>query len=287
MVSEVSSYSASETGGIFLGTIENSVWYIIESIDPGYENSIRHQAYFEYDIHYVNHLANIRNRLYNKDLVLLGLWHRHPGSMDTFSSPDKETNKRFAERLSTGAISAIINIDPSFRITMYYISSPGLEYTTIKNVRNGDEFIPKEYLALKNPDYFLNKINSEIKTPGSKAGKLPDQLISVFENEYSKYLSKLKDYELEVEMKERSIVLRLKSVVTSADIPKTVTVVFSAKKNKKIGVLFDENPRVYEYAENIVQKYINVRKRKIIEQAAIKDDLSQYGSMSSGLKNAK
>jgi proteasome lid subunit RPN8/RPN11 len=287
MVSEVSSHSSIETGGIFLGTIENDVWYIIESIDPGYENSIRHQAYFEYDINYVNHLANIRNRLYNKELALLGLWHRHPGSMDTFSGPDRETNRRFAERLSTGAISAIINIDPSFRITMYYVSSPDLKYTTIKTVEKGDEFIPKEYLALKNPDFFLNIINNETRVSGNKAEKIQDQLISAFENEYSKYLSKQKDYEFEVEQKKDSIILKLKRAVENTDIPEAAVVVFSVGKNRKIGVQFGGISNTYEYTENIVQKFINAKKKKTTEQAGKKDDLSQYGSMSNVIKNAK
>jgi proteasome lid subunit RPN8/RPN11 len=147
IVSEVSLFSDIETGGIFLGTIAHNNWYIIESIDPGYENSVRHHAYFEYDVKYVNHLANVRKALYEKELVLMGLWHRHPGSMDTFSSPDMETNKGFVDKLPSGALSAIINIDPQFRITMYHFT-PAMRCTKCKKIYVGDEHIPRENIIL-------------------------------------------------------------------------------------------------------------------------------------------
>ena len=72
-----------ETGGVFLGYRKGDVWYVIESIDPG-PNSVFQPAYFEYDQDYINHLINKVSRLYSLQLDLIGLWHRHPGSYDSF-----------------------------------------------------------------------------------------------------------------------------------------------------------------------------------------------------------
>jgi integrative and conjugative element protein (TIGR02256 family) len=72
-----------ETGGVFLGQKRDDTWYIIEAIDPG-PRSIFRAAYFEYDQNYINHLTSRIKQLYHEPLELIGLWHRHPGSMDVF-----------------------------------------------------------------------------------------------------------------------------------------------------------------------------------------------------------
>ena len=74
-------------------------------------------AYFEYDQVYINHLINKVSRLYATQLDLIGLWHRHPGSFDSFSGTDDGTNTKYAELDKQGAISALVNIDPQFRLT--------------------------------------------------------------------------------------------------------------------------------------------------------------------------
>lgn len=78
-----------ETGGVFLGYRKGDIWYVIESIDPG-PNSVFQTAYFEYDQAYINHLINKVSRLYATQLDLIGLWHRHPGSFDSFSGTTME-----------------------------------------------------------------------------------------------------------------------------------------------------------------------------------------------------
>jgi hypothetical protein len=286
MVSEVNSYSDTETGGIFLGTIENNSWYIIESIDPGYKDSIRHQTYFEYDIAYVNHLANIRNRLYTRELILLGLWHRHPGSMDTFSGPDKETNKRFTDSLPNGSLSALINIDPIFRITMYHISSD-LHYITLKDIVTGDEHVPREYLKLKDPEYYLEKINIKNKRKNTTITKLQERLISVFEEE-SKYLYEQKDYIFEVQMLGTSIQLEMRRTNADIEIPKTILAIFSIDKDK-VSVQFNDNSavRTYEYRENIIQKFIDAMRKKAVQKDYQPEDLNKIGEFINGKKNAK
>ena len=130
IVAETNEQINTETGGVFLGIVSNDVWYAIETIDPG-PNSIFKPAYFEYDRKYINHLANKINKLYSDKLDVLGLWHRHPGSMDVFSGTDDVTNKQFAEGNKGVAISAIVNIDPKFRISMYLVTKNPREYKKI------------------------------------------------------------------------------------------------------------------------------------------------------------
>ena len=152
VMAETTEKIQTETGGLFLGAYQNETWYIIESIDPG-PRSIFEIAYFEYDQAYTQHLINKIANLYDKKLLLIGLWHRHPGGFDQFSSTDDGTNSKYAAMSEHGAISALINIDPTFRITMYHVASP-CRYKKIK-YKVGDEFIPAEYLQYKSPERFI------------------------------------------------------------------------------------------------------------------------------------
>lgn len=109
-----------ETGGILLGHIlDNGIWIVMEVLPPGMK-SIFQYAYFEYDEAFVNYLAQSVANQYKHPLDLLGLWHRHPGSMDVFSHTDDGTNSTFARQNPAGVISGLVNIDPDFRITMYH-----------------------------------------------------------------------------------------------------------------------------------------------------------------------
>ena len=123
VLAETTEKIKTETGGLFLGTVQDDTWYVIEAIDPG-PNSIFQVAYFEYDQKYTQHLINKIANLYDRQLALIGLWHRHPGSLDQFSSTDDGTNAKYAAMRNEGAISALVNIDPTFRITMYHVDKP-------------------------------------------------------------------------------------------------------------------------------------------------------------------
>ena len=174
-----------ETGGIFLGHFENDKWYIIETIDPG-PKSIFSPSYFEYDQAYINHLINKINLLYKNPLRIVGLWHRHPGSMDYFSSTDDDTHAKFAVINPYGVISALVNIDPSFRITFYSISPTGLKnrghLTSSKKIQSyqvGNEYIPVDLLSYNSADILENKINtaSQIRTEPGNKNKLFNSII--------------------------------------------------------------------------------------------------------------
>jgi hypothetical protein len=119
--SETQDKGNKETGGLLLGHYIDSVWYIIESSDPGYDKSIFRHSYHESDEEYANHVCSILSRIYKHPLNFLGMWHRHPGSMDSFSGTDDATNTKYAKSAGNGCISLLINKDPRFRFTAYYV----------------------------------------------------------------------------------------------------------------------------------------------------------------------
>ncbi|MDR1330704.1 MAG: Mov34/MPN/PAD-1 family protein [Tannerella sp.] len=139
-----------ETGGVFIGYIlDNGIWIVVETIPPGIETTNR-RAYFEYDTKFINYLSNVIARQYKGNLQVLGLWHRHPGSMDTFSSTDDGTNVTFAKANPLGAISGLINWDPKMRLTMYHVDSQCHYTKTDWSVDDG--MIPENLLALRFTD---------------------------------------------------------------------------------------------------------------------------------------
>jgi hypothetical protein len=139
IVAETYERIGTETGGILLGKKVDDIWYVLDNLDPG-PNSVFRSSYFEYDTPYVNHLANKIARFYKERIELLGLWHRHPGSFDSFSSTDDGTNSKYASQNPHGAISGLVNLDPNFRLTMYYVSMP-LHYQRV-SLSIDDELIP-------------------------------------------------------------------------------------------------------------------------------------------------
>lgn len=160
-----------ETGGILLGHIlDNGIWIVMEVLPPGI-NSIHQYAYFEYDDTFVNYLAQSVATKYQIELNLLGLWHRHPGSMDVFSGTDDGTNLTFARLNPKGAISGLVNVDPKFRLTMRHVSAP-LKYEIV-DFEVGDDLIPAEYFQLKHfPEKGLHPSPTESKKAlGTVIGK--------------------------------------------------------------------------------------------------------------------
>lgn len=151
VMAETTEKIQTETGGLFLGAVENDIFYIVEAIDPG-PDSIFEVAYFEYDQQYTQHLINKIANLYQKRLDLIGLWHRHPGSFDVFSSTDDGTNAKYARMRPEGAVSALVNIDPDFRLTVYHVGQP-CRYRNI-SYEVGDDKIPEKYLKLKTPQQY-------------------------------------------------------------------------------------------------------------------------------------
>jgi integrative and conjugative element protein (TIGR02256 family) len=177
IITETLEKITTETGGVFLGYYKDKTWYVIESIDPG-PKSIFSSVTFEYDQEYINHLINKINKLYQSPLNLIGLWHRHPGSMDSFSSTDDGTNLKYAQINTYGAISAIVNIDPIFRITVYRVSPKFPHYARI-DYDYGDKYIPKELMQYVATDELLRKMDRNFK---SRLKKTEKQLVNLVKN---------------------------------------------------------------------------------------------------------
>ena len=161
-----------ETGGILLGhVLDNGTWIVMEVLPPGI-HSTHEYAYFEYDEAFVNYLANSVASKYEQELSLLGLWHRHPGSMDYFSGTDDGTNAKFASISQCGAISGLVNVDPKFRLTMRHVAYP-LQYDIVE-FEVGDDIIPELYFELKHfpkvglhPEFTQRQSEDEKKNSGT------------------------------------------------------------------------------------------------------------------------
>lgn len=163
IIRETFEWEPVETGGILLGHIlDNGCWIVMDVLPPGYgegregDNVYHEYGYFEYNRKFVNYLAKSVAEQYEIPLELLGLWHRHPGSMDHFSGTDDGTNATFAQQNPQGTISGLINVDPQLRMTMYYLSHDDainrgrnpLNYQEVQ-VEVGSDLIPEEYFRLR------------------------------------------------------------------------------------------------------------------------------------------
>lgn len=163
IIRETFEWDPVETGGILLGHIlENGYWIVMEVLPPGYGegregNNVFHETgYFEYNAKFVNYLATSVAKQYEIPLELLGLWHRHPGNMNYFSSTDDETNLKFAAQNPYGTISGLVNVDPQFKFTMYYLPHTGISnghsgrvsYQKV-DVEVGSDLIPEKYFKLR------------------------------------------------------------------------------------------------------------------------------------------
>lgn len=153
IVAETYEKISTETGGVFLGKYIDGTWYVLETLDPG-PNSIFRPSYFEYDEQYLTHLSNKTRRFYKNGLDLIGLWHRHPGSFDRFSHTDNGTNRKYADLSEEGAISALVNLDPGFRLTVYQVLRP-LRYQKVQ-FQVGEEFVPPDLLVKKSVGDFTD-----------------------------------------------------------------------------------------------------------------------------------
>ncbi len=138
IVLETSDHPRTETGGILLGQTIGENWFVAEAIDPG-PRTVRTGVYFEYNHTYTTHLANKVARRYQSSLRLLGLWHRHPGSLDTFSGTDDDTHREYLNLCAGGIISGLVNIDPEFRMTFYRVERP-LRYHKVPLIVGNNEF---------------------------------------------------------------------------------------------------------------------------------------------------
>lgn len=134
-----------ESGGILLGRRFSSTIYVMENISPGY-NAIHNIHFFEYDTKFVQYQANKISALYDYEIELLGYWHIHINSSNSFSKSDIELNMKYLRILNKPIISGImlLNHEKSEFCLKYldYNSEETIEY------KCGDYLIPNELFKL-------------------------------------------------------------------------------------------------------------------------------------------
>ncbi len=163
ILNETSQHLDTETGGVLIGECRQNKWFVVESIDPGPKAVLQH-SYFEYDQAYVNHLSNKVRRRYAAPLRLLGLWHRHPGSFDRFSGTDDGTHRRYIQQCNGVIISGLVNIDPTFRFTFYFVDGePPHHQRTDYAV--GDQHFPPDLLRTLDERTLIGRVNGSSDLP--------------------------------------------------------------------------------------------------------------------------
>lgn len=302
ILAETTEKIKTETGGLFLGKCIDDVWYVVEAIDPG-PKSIFEVAYFEYDQKYTQHLINKIANLYSTKLDLIGLWHRHPGSMDFFSSTDDGTNTKYASMNPKGAISGLVNIDPKFRLTMYQVDQPCV-YSVIK-YQVGDELIPEALMELKSVQRF-EKIMDDMLGRGPKKNTVRSASLKAFMKKIKPYLESYKQNDEEFELQPEEdpidslidtfyddisfmgeklgIVLSLKNekfgigLVQEAVEGTEIIYCYKDKNTEQYLFEYDEIMYIYEQSllENVFKKYIedqNTTKRNINHRSGLFDSM--------------
>jgi len=252
VVAESKDFPDRETGGIFLGHVIGDTWFVVESIDPGYQNIHRSVSLFEYDEEYVNHLANVRARLYEHKLQLLGLWHRHPGSFDSFSSTDDGTNQRFSSLQPRGALSALVNFDPDFRFTVYHVMPstarrPHYRKLASNQIEIGNELIPPEFLELKDPaDYQL----ADLENAATEA------LLDIVTDEVAS-LENPDDYEVELNRDAHAVEIHLAYVGEDAQHPSHVLCLFYLESGQVKFAITDQTITYHgAYQGNVINSFL-------------------------------
>lgn len=155
LVMEVSRYPGIETGGVFIGRRLGNDFYVFESVDAG-KDAVRTRDYLKQDFAYVGHLGDVYQDLY-EDAYVIGSWHRHPGGYDVFSPADWISNADYAKRCN-GAICGLVNINPDFRLQLFYVSHPDGE-PTLCNPAVIDDSVFEGIMVVKDYRHVIASIN--------------------------------------------------------------------------------------------------------------------------------
>lgn len=169
IIAEALSRDPDETGGILLGIIDKDTWYVVEATDPGL-STFHNRVHHEMDEKYHNHVYPVISRLYENDLCLLGLWHRHPGTLNTFSGDDNRTNTSYSEAIGNGTLSFLLNFIPNAQLTCYYLDDKGTGSYYKPEVKIGDKYFKgTDYLVLADEKTLIarkRQMQREIKEVG-------------------------------------------------------------------------------------------------------------------------
>ena len=97
---ELKRFPDKETGGLLLGysNIPNEV-LIVEATDSGYKDTIHYDTYFKYDYAYEEHICNFLSGLYNPNLQVLGVWHKHNSFNKLNENPFSYSDEKIHEQI--------------------------------------------------------------------------------------------------------------------------------------------------------------------------------------------
>jgi hypothetical protein len=149
IASESISRKPNEAAGILLGTVCRSNWYVVEAIDLGL-NYIISATHITYDSSYVTHLLRVVSRQYLCEIEILGFWFCIFRSCKAFSSIENKTNLSLGYTNEKGAISCLVHMDPTIRVTMYHERLPR-NYKEV-SYKIGDDLLPEEILKYKHQE---------------------------------------------------------------------------------------------------------------------------------------
>lgn len=125
IINELKKYQNVETGGVLLGVFENNNIYIVEAVGGG-DKAIRDQGMFQYDAEYVELQSNILARKCSKQLVLVGLWHKHNHTLEpAFSDADIRMHQLLLEQCEYG-VSCLFQRKTNTEYQIQYMDCEGL-----------------------------------------------------------------------------------------------------------------------------------------------------------------
>lgn len=118
MVSGIERFPDTENGGPLLGKVRNDKIDIIEAIEAG-KNAIHEKAKLSCDEKSVEYIANTVKGLYEEELEVVGIWHKHNHDYDPpFSAEDNLFHKEMSGSLKKDIISVLFQKNKDDEYTM-------------------------------------------------------------------------------------------------------------------------------------------------------------------------
>lgn len=154
MISQSYLNDPNETGGALLGYRDGTTVHVTVALPPG-PRSQASPVMLKYNEEFQNYVFGVITELMGQKAGLLGLWHRHPGSLDRFSGVDAVAHEQFGKVLNGGVISLLLNLDGpegSPRVTGYFVDTKEMVYhlipVTVEETA-GQLLIPAEEIIRK------------------------------------------------------------------------------------------------------------------------------------------
>lgn len=118
MVSGVERFPDTENGGLLLGKIRNNEFDIIEAIEAG-ESAIHEKGKLFCDVKSMEYMTNIVKGLYEEELKVVGIWHKHNHDYNPpFSIEDNLCHEKICASLNQDILSVLFQKNQDNEYTM-------------------------------------------------------------------------------------------------------------------------------------------------------------------------